>query len=84
MLKDVHVTLGDDVVARLDNLSRKLALSRNSLVREAIADFVARKEREAMADEMAEYARGMADESGRFVAETEISVERMLRECTEW
>lgn len=84
MLRDIHVTLGDDVVARLDTLSRKLALSRNFLVREAIAEYMARKEREAMAAEMANYARDMADDSGRFVAETGGTVDRLLQECTEW
>ena len=83
-MRDMHITLGDDVLAQLNTLSRKLAQSRNLLVRQAVTEFIARKEREAMAREMKSYAQNMAPHSAQFVEESAAHVDQMLREHTQW
>ncbi|MHB2019561.1 MAG: ribbon-helix-helix protein, CopG family [Candidatus Xenobia bacterium] len=83
-MKDLHVALHDEMLSNLDALSRKLKTTRNLLIREALADFIARKKREAETEEMARYAAEMAPQSGEFVAEFKADVNRALWDHTEW
>jgi len=80
----MHVTLDDSAFRRLATLSRRLKLSRNFLVREAVADYVSRRERETLALEMVHYAEKMAPHSDEFVRETDTEVDRLLLENTQW
>ncbi|MBT9583793.1 ribbon-helix-helix protein, CopG family [bacterium] len=70
-LKDVHFVLQADLLDRLGSLARALDVSRNLLVRQAIEEFLALKERERLDQEMDPYIQEMAPYSGEFVAETE-------------
>lgn len=83
-MKDLHVTVSDATMNRLANLAIKLETSRNALIREAIDAFVTRKEREAVAAEMNQYAREMAPHSGELVRESGDEVTRCILESTEW
>lgn len=83
-MKDIHITVQDGLAARLEELSRRLDANRTTLVREAVEEYVCRRERELLADSMARYAAEMAPESGAFVEETWPSVNRQILESTEW
>lgn len=82
--KDIHIILQDEVVDRVSELAKALAVSRNQLIREAIAEYLLRKERELQDQELDDYIREMAPYSGEFVSETRDEVGRMLSENTEW
>lgn len=83
-MKELHITLREDMAERLDALSRNLDASRTFLVREAVEEYVARRERELVAAEMSRYAAEMAPASGEFVDQTWATVSRQLLEETEW
>lgn len=83
-LKDVHIVLQADLLERLGNLAKALDVSRNLLVRRAIEEFLANKERERLDRDLDEYVRQMAPYSGEFVAETEGETDRMILDSTEW
>ena len=83
-LKDIHVTVQEETVRRLGVLAQALDASRNTLIRQAIEDYLVRKERELLDLEIDEYVKVMAPLSGEFVAETGDEVARLLLENTEW
>ena len=83
-LRDIHITLQEEMVDRLGMLAQALDASRNTLIRQAIEDYLVRKERERLDLEIDEYVRVMAPHSGEFVAETGEEVARLLLENTEW
>lgn len=83
-MKDIHITVQHSLAARLEELSRRLDANRTTLVREAVEEYICRRERELLADSMASYAAEMAPESGAFVEESWPSVNRQILESTEW
>lgn len=83
-MKELHITVREDVAERLDTLSRNLDTSRAALVREAVEEYVSRRERELVAAEMSRYATEMSPASGEFVDQTWPAVSQLLLETTEW
>jgi predicted transcriptional regulator len=83
-MKNMHITLSEDWLGRLDELSHRLERSRTTLVREAVMEYVLRREREMIEDEMGRYAEEMGPASNEFTRWTEAEVHRMLHEHTEW
>ncbi|MBI3924965.1 MAG: ribbon-helix-helix protein, CopG family [Armatimonadetes bacterium] len=83
-LKDIHVSLQEDTFERLGHLAETLEVSRNFLIREAVEDYLRRKEREQLERELDDYVRQMAPHSTEFVEETGSDVDQMLLENAEW
>jgi predicted transcriptional regulator len=82
--KDLHIFLQDDVLQNLGRFARERRVTRAHLVREAITEYLSRKEAERIEQEMARYVKALADESGDFIAETDAhTIHRLLRE-TKW
>jgi metal-responsive CopG/Arc/MetJ family transcriptional regulator len=80
---DVRVRLTEDLVTSLDQLAQQRGIQRSALLREAIADYVRRAERQRIAKEMRDYVEVMATYSDEFVSETDAhTVERLLNETT--
>jgi len=77
-MKNLHVTLPDEMVARLDRLTAIEESSRAALVREAVQTFLTSKERELEAREMHLYANEMADLSREFVTWSAVEVDAAL------
>jgi metal-responsive CopG/Arc/MetJ family transcriptional regulator len=51
-MKNLHITLSNDLVSRLDRVSEICQSSRTALVREAVQAYLTAKERELVAQEM--------------------------------
>jgi predicted transcriptional regulator len=74
------VSIPDDLFRRADELARQLGKSRSELYREALADYVARRDPRATAAALDELADEIAGDGMRFV---EHAARRVL-ERTEW
>lgn len=83
-MKNMHITLSKDWLDRLDELSARLEQSRTALVREAVVEYVLKREREMIEEEMGRYAEEMGPASNEFTHWTEAEVDRLLHEHTEW
>lgn len=64
------VSIPDELFAKADDLARRTGKSRSELYREALADYVARREPGAVTRALDELADELAAESGGFSAET--------------
>jgi metal-responsive CopG/Arc/MetJ family transcriptional regulator len=81
---DIHISLPDFLLDSLDQFAGERRLTRAHVVREAVAEYLSRKEAERIQRDMARYVDALADTSADFVAETDAhTVRRLLRE-TKW
>jgi len=74
------VSIPDDLFARADALAGRLGKSRSEVYREALADYVARREPGAVTAALNEVADELAGEHAGFVAEAA----RRTLERSEW
>jgi predicted transcriptional regulator len=74
------VSIPDDLFRQADELASRLGKSRSEMYREALADYVARREPGAVTRSLDELADELAAESGAFVAEAA----RRTLERSEW
>lgn len=74
------VSIPDDLFARADALASRLGKSRSEVYREALADYVARRESGAVTAALNEVADELAAERRGFVAEAA----RRTLERSEW
>ena len=81
---DVHLTLPEELVASMDALALQRGVRRAHLVREALAEYIDRAEKERIRQEMQAYVEALAPYSSEFVLETEAHVVQRLLEATEW
>lgn len=58
-MANISVRLTPDVEKKLDEEMRRTARSRSDLVREAVGDYLTRKQKERMIDEMRQAARAL-------------------------
>ncbi len=81
---DIHISLPDALLENLDRHARECQVTRVQLVREAVTEYLSRKEAERVQREMSRYVDALADCSDDFIAETDAhTVQRLLRE-TKW
>jgi predicted transcriptional regulator len=83
-MRDVHVTLSDDLARRVDQMARECRESRNVLIRRAIETLFEIKRRRRIAEQMRSYAEALAEHSDDFLDETGPLVSRKLLEDTRW
>ena len=81
---DIHISLPNEVLERLNQIAREHRVTRALLVREAVTEYLNRKEAERIQREMTRYVEALADDSGDFVAETEAHTVRRLLRDTKW
>jgi hypothetical protein len=81
---DIHLTLSEELLASLEKEARERRLPRAHLLREAVAEYLARAEAARVRREMETYAEELAPNSGEFIADTDAHVVQRLLEETEW
>jgi predicted transcriptional regulator len=74
------ISLPDVVFRNADRLAKRLKMSRSELYREAVAEYVARHEPEAVTEALDAVARKVESRPNGFVA----SASRSVLERTEW
>ncbi len=74
------VSIPDDLFRRADELASQLGKSRSQLYREALSDYIARRDPLAVTTALNELADELADDHGGFVAEAA----RRLLAASEW
>jgi predicted transcriptional regulator len=83
-MKDIHIFIHDELDKRLGRVADASSSKKSALVREAVSEYVARKEQELVQQQMREYAAKMAPGSAEFAAETEAHVSKVLERDTKW
>jgi hypothetical protein len=81
---DIHLKLSETLLARLEKEARHRGLPRAHLLREAVAEYLARAEAERIQREMEAYAEALAPNSEEFILETDAHTVQRLLEETEW
>ncbi len=74
------VSIPDDLFHRADELASRLGKSRSQIYREALADYVSRRDPGAVTRALDEIADELADDDGAFAAEAA----RRTLERSEW
>ena len=74
------VSIPDDLFRQADELARRLGKSRSEVYREALADYVSRRETGAVTRALDELADELAGDGGKFAAEAA----RRTLERSEW
>ncbi|MDA1142030.1 MAG: ribbon-helix-helix protein, CopG family [Planctomycetota bacterium] len=83
-MKSMQINIEDEIDSGLSELAAREAKSKEELVREALIDFLRRRKKETICQEMRLYAEEMADGSADFAAETDASVDEHLLRKTQW
>ena len=81
---DMHMMIPASLADLIDDMARKTKRTRTTVVREAIEEYLDRRRRRQLDEELARYVETMSPASAEFTEETSRHTsERLLRE-TEW